>query len=60
LPAVLAVANHLANFADRVQLVTVPGDQESHEDFIRSRLHPDVTPYFSVQDFAVQDGAPNL
>ena len=52
---VLAVANHVANFADRVQLVTVLGERDSHEDFIRSQLHSDVTPYF-----AIQDGAPTL
>ena len=35
--------------------MTVLGERDSHEDFIRSQLHPDVTPYF-----AVQDGAPTL
>ena len=38
---VLAVANHVANFANKVRLVTVLGDHDSHEKFIRSQLHPD-------------------
>lgn len=46
---VLAVANHVANFANKVQLVTVLGDRESYEDFIRSKLHPNISPYFAVQ-----------
>jgi len=49
---VLAVANHVANFSDRVQLVSVLGEQDSHEDFIRSQLNPNVTPYFMIQDDA--------
>ncbi len=52
---VLAVANHVANFANKVQLVTVLGERDSHENFIRSQLQPNVSPYF-----AVQDGAPTL
>jgi len=52
---VLAVANHVANFADKVQLVTVLGERDSYEDFIRSQLRHNVSPYF-----AVQDGAPTL
>jgi rfaE bifunctional protein kinase chain/domain len=42
----LACANHLANFCDQVSLVTFLGQQSSHEDFIRSRLHPNVSPTF--------------
>jgi len=45
---VLAVANHVSNFANNVQLVTVLGGQDSHEEFIRSQLHPNVSPYFYV------------
>jgi len=52
---VLAVANHAANFANKVQLVTVLGERDSHEEFIRSQLRHNVSPYF-----AVQDGAPTL
>lgn len=46
---VLAVANHVANFANRVQLVTVLGEQNSYADFILSQLLPNVTPYFAIQ-----------
>ena len=46
---VLAVANHVANFANKVQLVTVLGEQDSQGDFIRSQLHPNVSPYFLIQ-----------
>jgi rfaE bifunctional protein nucleotidyltransferase chain/domain len=49
---VLAVANHVANFAKNVQLVTVLGEQNSHEDFIRSQLKPNIYPYFAIQQNA--------
>ena len=42
----LAVANHVANFAGKVQLVTVLGERDSHEEFIRPQLHPNISPYF--------------
>jgi len=43
---VLAVANHLAGFAGNVQLVTLLGEKERHEEFIRSQLAANVSPYF--------------
>lgn len=46
---VLAVANHVANFARSVQLVTVLGERDSYEDFIRSNLIHNVSPYFVFQ-----------
>ncbi|MBN1848830.1 MAG: adenylyltransferase/cytidyltransferase family protein [Deltaproteobacteria bacterium] len=46
---VLAIANHIANFADNVELVTVLGEIDSHESFIRTQLHPNISPYFEVQ-----------
>jgi bifunctional ADP-heptose synthase (sugar kinase/adenylyltransferase) len=52
---VLAVANHVANFAESVTLVTVLGEQDSHEAFIRSQLKPNVTLIHEVQK-----GAPTL
>jgi len=52
---VLAVANHVANFANSVKLVTVLGERDSYEEFIREQLHANVSPYF-----AVQPGAPTL
>ncbi len=47
---VLAIANHLANFADKVRLMTILGEQESHEDFIRSKLNPKIFPSFFYQE----------
>ena len=35
----LAIANHIASFAGRVQLVTELGEYESHESFVRGALH---------------------
>lgn len=52
---VLAVANHVADFAGKVQLVTILGERDSYEDFIRSQLLPNVSPYF-----VFQPGAPTL
>ena len=52
---VLAIANHCANFTDRIRLFSVIGDQDSYEDFIRSKLNPQINPFFMIQD-----GAPTL
>lgn len=46
---VLAVANHVSNFAENVQLVTLIGERDSYEDFIRSQLRPNISPHFTVQ-----------
>ena len=46
---VLAVANHVANFAQEVTLVTVLGDRDSHEDFIRSQLSDKISFYYETQ-----------
>lgn len=46
---VLANAGHIATFADHVQLMTVLGDRNSYEDFIRSQLHPNIVPRFFIQ-----------
>ena len=48
----LAVANHVATFTDNVQLLTVLGGENSYEDFIRSQLHPNIVPYFFIQENA--------
>ncbi len=49
---VLAIANHVANFADKVRLFTVLGGKDSHENFIRSKLHSRIEPYFAKKDNA--------
>lgn len=43
---VLAVANHVANFANQVHLITILGGRDSYEDFIKAQLHPNISPYF--------------
>lgn len=52
---ILAVANHLAGFAGEVQLVTVLGEVDRQESFIRDNLLTGVTPLFWTQP-----GAPTL
>jgi rfaE bifunctional protein nucleotidyltransferase chain/domain len=42
----LAVANHIAGFVENVTLVTGLGENNSHEDFIRSKLEKNVIPNF--------------
>jgi len=46
----IAVANHVAGFAEHVTLVTGLGKIETHEAFIRSKLPPNVTPAFFYID----------
>ncbi len=43
---VLAVANHIANFVEQVDVVTVLGEKESYEEFILSKLKPNISPYY--------------
>lgn len=49
---VLAVANHVGNFAKEVKLVTVIGDRDNYENFIRSQLLSNIDPFFVIQDNA--------
>ena len=42
----IAVANHVAGFAESVTLVTGLGAVDNHEQFIRDKLLPNVTPRF--------------
>ncbi|MFW5501583.1 MULTISPECIES: PfkB family carbohydrate kinase [unclassified Maridesulfovibrio] len=42
----LAVANHVANFAGEVTLLTMLGEKERYEDFIREKLDSKVSPHF--------------
>ena len=45
----LAIANHLANFCDNVDLFTLLGEYDSQEDFIREHLDDRVNPIFSYK-----------
>jgi rfaE bifunctional protein nucleotidyltransferase chain/domain len=51
----IAVANHLAGFANKVTLVTGLGTINSHEEFIRSKLLKNVEPVFFYME-----GAPTV
>jgi rfaE bifunctional protein kinase chain/domain/rfaE bifunctional protein nucleotidyltransferase chain/domain len=42
----LAIANHLAEFCDKVDLITYLGAKQTKEDFVRSNLKPNVSPVF--------------
>lgn len=42
----LAVANHVANFAGEVTLLSMLGDTDRYEEFIREKLNPKIVPYF--------------
>lgn len=46
---ILACANHLAGFCERVDLVTVLGSRDSREPFIREHLKPNVRPRFFMR-----------
>jgi bifunctional ADP-heptose synthase (sugar kinase/adenylyltransferase) len=43
---IVAVANHLASFCDRVTLVSQVGSHDSHIDFVRGALRPNVDATF--------------
>ena len=43
---ILAVANNIASFSNRVNLITFLGDKNTHERFIKKKLHPHVKPNF--------------
>jgi rfaE bifunctional protein nucleotidyltransferase chain/domain len=42
----LAIANHIASFVNEVTVLTGLGEQESHEEFVRSKLKKNVHPEF--------------
>jgi rfaE bifunctional protein kinase chain/domain/rfaE bifunctional protein nucleotidyltransferase chain/domain len=49
---VLAVANNVADFVKNVQLITVLGEKNSYEDYIRSKLKTNISTHFVIQDNA--------
>lgn len=51
----LAIANHVASFCNNVGLVTLLGETETRDDFIRESLMPNVTP-----SFVTWTGAPTI
>ncbi|MBI9109620.1 PfkB family carbohydrate kinase [Maridesulfovibrio ferrireducens] len=48
----LAVANHVANFAGEVTLLSMLGDTDRYENFIREKLNPKVVPHFFTRSKA--------
>jgi rfaE bifunctional protein kinase chain/domain/rfaE bifunctional protein nucleotidyltransferase chain/domain len=52
---ILAVANHVASFSDRVGLLSVLGEDDPQERFIRKSLNPKVEP-----SFLYATGAPTI
>ena len=46
---VLAVANHIAGFVDKVDLVTVLGKEESYEKFVLSGLKSNISPQYILK-----------
>ncbi len=46
---VLAVANHIANFSNQVELFTVLGEYDRYEEYIRDHLNPKIIPHFFIQ-----------
>lgn len=49
---VLAVANHIANFVKKVDLVTTLGEIDTQEEFIRSKLERNIDPQFILRPHA--------
>ncbi len=49
---VLATANHIAGFCDKVDLITCLGRENPQEEFIRDKLKPNITPRFFYRDDA--------
>lgn len=49
---ILAVANHTAAFCDQVGVLTLLGECDSYEDFIRGKLNPKVSPLFHTMNGA--------
>ena len=47
---VLAVANHVANFANQVELISVLGNRNHYEPFIRAGLNKKISPQFFTVD----------
>ena len=46
----VAVANHVAGLCDNVELITVLGENDSQENFIKSKLRDNIHPSFFYRD----------
>ena len=46
---VLATANHIANFVEQVDLVTILGEVNSYEEFVLSRLKSNISPHYVIK-----------
>jgi rfaE bifunctional protein kinase chain/domain len=42
----LATANHISNFVKRLDLITILGENNSYEQFIKNHLSENINPYF--------------
>jgi len=49
---VLATANHIANFVEQVDLVTILGEENSYEEFVLSRLESNISPHYVIKSNA--------
>ena len=49
---VLATANHIANFVEHVDLVTVLGEKNSYEKFVLSSLKSNISPHYVIKSNA--------
>jgi len=47
---VLAIANHLSNFVNHIDLITVLGSTSSHEHFVRESVNKNVTPHLFYKE----------
>jgi rfaE bifunctional protein kinase chain/domain/rfaE bifunctional protein nucleotidyltransferase chain/domain len=46
---VIALANHVASFCDKVDVISALGSEDTQESFIRSKLKANITPTFIYQ-----------
>ena len=47
---ILAIANHVSNFVESVNLVTLIGDQNNYKEFIANNLNNNVVPHFFIKN----------
>lgn len=47
---IIAIANHVSNFAQAVKVITLLGDQSDYQEFVRTSLNKNVQPKFFVKE----------